>query len=76
MGRAKKKKGPPRRAAFESFRRGCLKGTFFVHCGISFRKCEMIPVALQFLQLLELRPKFVTSETILHAGAGWATGEA
>jgi hypothetical protein len=38
------------RPALESFRRGCLKGTFYVRCGIKLCKCEMNKRPLQELQ--------------------------
>src|SRR3546814_18980434 len=34
------KKGLVRRPALKVSRRGCLKGLFYVHCGMYFRKCE------------------------------------
>ena len=45
-----KKKAAPKDGR-ESLRRGCLKGPIFVHRSGTYRKCEMITISLQKLQL-------------------------
>jgi len=41
-GHPQSKKKPPRKGGYESFRRGCLKGTIFVRRSAIYRKCEKL----------------------------------